>query len=199
MHPVEDDGEEDEEDIKEDKHTAFSGLRTPLGVLKAGLHLVKSFTIDKLSPENVPLPEDESNDSDEMIDEDPNGHYEADEDTVQSQTPIRRHLVSFPQRELCTWFNVCHHFQGPFMTPQVAFKPAQRVPIDVKPRASVGGESFAPRPFGGPRRVPVDEAWKLNDIVLPNQQKFCLDKQGLKLKITEEERQVREMTWLFQL
>ena len=54
--------------------------------------MVRRLTLDRLRPEQVPLPEDDESSED---DGDEREDYEADEDTVQTQTPVRRNLVSF--------------------------------------------------------------------------------------------------------
>jgi hypothetical protein len=78
------------------------------------------------------------------------------------------------------------------MTPQVMVnRPAQRVPVDVKARASIGGEGMLRTTVGGARRVRTISPWKIQDIILSEPEKPRIEeKQEAKNRVTEEERQV---------
>jgi hypothetical protein len=80
------------------------------------------------------------------------------------------------------------------MTPQIHVnKPAQRVPVDAKARASVGGEGIVQHTFGRAQRVRVVPTWKVKDIVLPEPEKSSRveERQAAKKeRISDEERQV---------
>ena len=78
------------------------------------------------------------------------------------------------------------------MTPQVMLnRPAQRVPVGVKARASIGGEGVPQMLFGGAQRIRTVSPWKIQDIVLPEPEKERVEeKQNVRNRITEEERQV---------
>ncbi|KIJ43908.1 hypothetical protein M422DRAFT_30724 [Sphaerobolus stellatus SS14] len=161
------DNDQEDGDEESDEEDAGSGSPTrsspgPLGVIRAGINMVKRLTIDRIKPEEVPLPQDDENSEDDEEEREAED-YEADDDTVQTQTPVRRNF-------------------GPFMTPQVVSKTAQRIPVDVRPRASVahGDASF----FSGARRVPVIDSW-VNQVVVPELEK---ERQDPRPKITAEER-----------
>ncbi|KAF8586926.1 hypothetical protein K439DRAFT_1631219 [Ramaria rubella] len=171
--------EEDEnsEEIKDDPHivhpnkisrqpAARGGVfRTSLDAMKKAIPLTFGWSTREDDDEDDDN-NDGDNDDDEQSDE-----GELDEDNAQTQTPIRRNL-------------------GPFMTPQIwVNRPAQRVPVDVKARASLGGS--APQgTFGAPQRVRIVPPWKVQDIILPEPEKPHLGgAQESKGHITEEERQ----------
>jgi len=69
------------------------------------------------------------------------------------------------------------------MTPQ-GFRPAQRVPVDVKPRASISGAGDISL-FGGARRVPI---FTTQDSPVPGPEMRQSEKPEVRPKITEEER-----------
>lgn len=78
------------------------------------------------------------------------------------------------------------------MTPQVMVnRRAQRVPIVMKGRASIGGEGSSRMLFGGAQRVRTIAPWKIQDIVLPEPEKLHIKgRQETRDRITEVERQV---------
>lgn len=82
------------------------------------------------------------------------------------------------------------------MTPQIMLnRPAQRVPVGMKVRASISGEGAPQTTFGGAQRVRTVSPWKMQDIVLPEPEKpHVEEKQKVKNRITEEERQVTLLT-----
>lgn len=81
------------------------------------------------------------------------------------------------------------------MTPQIMVnRPAQRIPVDVKARASIGGEGIPRTTFGGAQRVRTFSPWKIQDIILPEPEKPRIeDKHVAKSRVTEDERQVNPL------
>ncbi|KAF8508715.1 hypothetical protein BU17DRAFT_70715 [Hysterangium stoloniferum] len=182
-----DDEDEDGEDeaeigqkiasISPSKNVPSSTNQNPMSILKAGFDVVKKITFDLATPEDTPLPDDQDDNDSEDDSED-------DQVDDEGQTPVRRNL---PQVISPTQWP-----QDPFTTPQGwANKPAQRIPVDVNARASVGGPSFLQRIFGSAQRVRVVPPWKLVDIEIPEPQKQTVEEKQLNSsRITEEERQL---------
>ncbi|KAF8501359.1 hypothetical protein JB92DRAFT_3124063 [Gautieria morchelliformis] len=176
-----DDEEEEHEQPNITSNAAPQPSGSQSGAFRAGLGVVKKafpLPFSWRAPEAVPYTgeqeEEEEDEEEEAEEEDEGLHEEADAGTytAHTQTPVRRNL-------------------GAFMTPQIMLnRRAQRVPVDAKARASIGGEGIAPT-FRGAQRVRTVSPWKIQDIVLPEPGKpHVAEKQKeARNRITEDERQ----------